>query len=235
MVKPKKSKKYNTTPWSFSSMKLLFQCPKKFFHVRVMQEYKEHENEAMLYGSAFHEAAELYVADTSYILPKKFKFAKGTLDAIKFKEKEGYVVIPEYKMGITKGLAPCTFDSEEAFARGVGDIILMKDDKGLCGDYKTGASVKYADMDQLELMAIMMFVHFPEIEEVKTSLLFVVINKIISETYYRKDLKTMWNKWKRKHEILEKFIASGTWNPIQSGLCKKHCCVLECPHNGLNR
>jgi len=49
--------------WSYSSITLFDQCPKKYYHLRVVKDIKEPESEAMLYGTAVHTAAEEYVRD----------------------------------------------------------------------------------------------------------------------------------------------------------------------------
>jgi hypothetical protein len=51
-------------PWSYSSIKLFEQCPKKFYHLRVARDFKEDDNaEHLLYGKRFHTAAEEYVCE----------------------------------------------------------------------------------------------------------------------------------------------------------------------------
>ena len=75
--------------WSYSSMKLFEQCPRKYFHLRVLKDIVEPESEAMNYGTRFHEAAELYMRDGTPI-PEYFKFAKGALDSLKQIEGRSY-------------------------------------------------------------------------------------------------------------------------------------------------
>ena len=59
--------------WSYSSITLFDQCPKKYYHLRVAKDIKEPESEAMLYGTAVHKAAEDYIKDDKPI-PEKFSF-----------------------------------------------------------------------------------------------------------------------------------------------------------------
>ena len=49
--------------WSYSSINLFKQCPKKYYHLRVAKDIKESTSEAMLYGSRVHKIAEEYVRD----------------------------------------------------------------------------------------------------------------------------------------------------------------------------
>ena len=74
-------------PWSFSKIKSFEQCPKKFYHLKVAKDYKEPQTEAMLYGTAVHEAAEEYVRDGKP-LPPEYDYIKAPLDALCSKKGE---------------------------------------------------------------------------------------------------------------------------------------------------
>ena len=68
--------------WSYSSLKLFEQCPKKYYHLRVVKDVKEPPTEAIIYGKEFHSAAENYIkSDTP--LPPQFNFVKSALDNLK--------------------------------------------------------------------------------------------------------------------------------------------------------
>ena len=75
------------TPWSFSKIKSFEQCPKKFYHLKVAKDYKEPETEAMLYGTAVHEAAEEYIRDGKP-LPPEYDYIKAPLDSLNMKQGE---------------------------------------------------------------------------------------------------------------------------------------------------
>jgi RecB family exonuclease len=102
-------------------------------------------------------------------------------------------------------------------------------------DYKTGKSAKYADTAQLELMALMVFKHFPAVRRVKAGLLFVVANDFKRAEYDKTQEKNYWRTWMQDIHRLETAYKTGVWNPNPSGLCRKHCVVVSCPHNGVNK
>ena len=99
-------------------------------------------------------------------------------------------------------------------------------------DYKTGKSAKYADTGQLELMALAIFKHFPQVRKVKAGLLFVIAKQFVKDNYNLDAAPTLWQKWLRDHDRMRFAYQTNVWNPRPSGLCKKHCVVVECPHNG---
>lgn len=214
--------------WSFSRLKSFEQCPKQFYHVKVAREYEEPETEAMLYGSEFHKACEDYVRDRIPI-PKKFDYIKPTLDALIAKDGEK---LCEYKMGVTQDLEPCTFFAENVWWRGIADLVILNGEEATVIDYKTGKSTRYADKGQLELMALATFKHFPTVTKVKAGLLFVVCNELIRDSYTADQQPELWKKWLDKYGALEAAFENNVWNPNPSGLCRRHCVVLECPHNG---
>lgn len=100
-------------------------------------------------------------------------------------------------------------------------------------DYKTGKSARYADKGQLELMALAVWKHFPEIEVVKGGLLFVVSKDLIRSRYTRTDdQRALTEKYVGKYKQMVIASDSNVWNANPSGLCRAWCDVLECPHNG---
>ena len=218
--------------WSYSSIKLFEQCPRKYYHLKIVKDVVEPETEALLYGSRFHEAAEKYVRDDEP-LPLYFTFVKQTLDSLKQIPGER---LCEHEMGITKDLEPCEFNAPDVWYRGIADLLIIDREKGEARvvDYKTGKSAKYADPEQLELMSLCVFKHFPEIRRVKAGLLFVIANAFIKSQYNAEQQDFLWTKWSDRNKRLAFASESDTWNPKPSGLCRKHCAVLTCSHNGRN-
>ena len=219
-------------PWSFSKAKAFETCPKQFYHEKILKEYPVEETEAMRYGTEFHKACEDYIGD-NVPLPAKFDFIKATLDALN--DKRG-VKICEKKLGLTADLEPCDFFSERVWFRGIADLIIVDVLAQVAWviDYKTGKSSRYADKGQLELMALTVFAHYPEIKKVRAGLLFVVANSLIKAEYEVEQTTSLWEKWLGIYGRMEKAFETDVWNPRPSGLCKRHCPVVECPHNGKN-
>jgi hypothetical protein len=218
--------------WSFSGIKSFDQCPKKFYHLKVIKDYKEPQTEATLYGTEFHTAAEEYIRDGKE-LPKYFEFAKPVLDSLKKMDGEKYC---EYEMGLTENLEPCGFKDDNVWWRGIVDLAIINHETGEARiiDYKTGKSARYADTGQLELMALATFKHFPQVTKVRAGLIFVVCNEFIKASYTIEDAPKLWEKWLTEYNKLKSAYENDVWNPRPSGLCRKHCVVLDCAHNGRN-
>lgn len=219
-------------PWSYSGLKQFKTCAKQYYEIRVAKNVQPPENtEATLYGKAYHTAAEEYIK-SGEVIPEQFSFTKQHLDSLKSIPGTKYC---EHKMGLTKDLTPCDFFDPQVWCRGVADLLIINEDTKTARviDYKTG-SAKYADTAQLELMALMVFKHFPKIKKVKGGLLFVVANEFKKEDYQEEKSHIYWRGWLTDVNRLETAHKTGVWNPTRSGLCKRFCPVLSCNHNGKN-
>jgi hypothetical protein len=216
--------------WSYSSIKLFEQCPRKYYHLRVAKDVKEPETEAITYGKLFHKCAEEYVRDGKN-LPKQFAFVKEALDNLKQLQGEK---LCEYEMGLTENLEPCAFMADNVWWRGIADLLIINGEEARYVDYKTGKSDKYADHAQLELTALAIFKHFPQVKVVKGGLLFVISKSFLTSKYNIEHEDKLWLKWMTSYNKLKSAFENDVWNPRPSGLCRKHCLVLECPHNGQN-
>tara|TARA_B110000483_G_scaffold75369_1_gene93805 strand:+ start:77 stop:748 length:672 start_codon:yes stop_codon:yes gene_type:complete len=217
-------------PWSFSKIKAFEQCPKQFYHEKILKEHPFKETEATLYGTAFHNMAEDFVGKDVPV-PKQFTFARGALTSLK--NKQGQKLCEE-KLGVTENLEPCGFYDPEVWFRGIADLIILDGDLAWVVDYKTGKSAKYADKGQLELMALSVFAHYPQIKNIRAGLLFVVTKDLVKDTYTVYDREQLWRKWLSKYNQMKVAADNDVWNARPSGLCRRHCPVIECVHNGAN-
>jgi hypothetical protein len=204
--------------WSYSSITLFDQCPKKYYHLRVVKDIKEPESEAMLYGTAVHTAAEEYVRDGTPI-PEQYKYMEPLLEKLMKIDGEK---ICELKMGIKKvdgKFAPCGFFDKDVWYRGIADLL---------------KSSRYADPKQLALMAACVFVHYPEIEFVRAGLLFVVCKDFIPVDFPIHNKFDIFAKLDDALVSRETAYETGVFNPKKNFTCKAWCPVSECSHNGRN-
>lgn len=215
--------------WSYSSMKTFEQCPRKFYHLKVVKDVKEDKIDT-LYGTELHKACEEYVRDDKP-LPGQFSYVKSVLDNLKNRPGK---ILCEYKLALNADLQPCEYFAPDVWWRGVVDLLILDEDEGVARvvDYKSGKSTKYADTGQLELMALAIFKYFPKITKVKAGLLFVVAKAFPKASYTVDDQPKLWEKWLSEWKKMEVAYTRDVWNAKPSGLCKKHCPVLSCAHNG---
>lgn len=218
-------------PWSFSRIKDFDTCPKQFYHKHILKELPFEETEATRYGNQFHKAAEEFIRNGTPV-PDRFAFARPTLEALDAKPGDKFC---EYKVGLTRELEPCSFYAKDVWFRGIIDLLIVHEDRAWIVDYKTGKSSRYAETGQLELMALATFKFFPHVTSVNAGLVFVVADEFVKDKYALETEGEMWAKWLGEYAKMEKAAETGVWNPKPSGLCRAHCKVLECPHNGKGR
>ena len=212
--------------WSHSALKDYENCPRKYHEVRVLKKHKFEETEQTRYGEQFHKAAEDYLKGKP--LPKEFDFIKPTLDALFSKKgvKHG-----ELKMAVTTDLQPCDWFSKKVWVRGIADLIIIDDEDKLAWvvDYKTGSN-KYPDRDQLDLMSLLVFAHFPQVEFVNSALVFVIKESMTKHKVTLEDSDSLWWGYRQRLSRIESSLDTGVWNPKQSGLCP-WCPVTSCEFN----
>jgi hypothetical protein len=215
--------------WSYSSLGLFQQCPRKYYRLRVVKDIVEPEAEHLPYGKLVHEAAELHIRD-GVPIPEKYSFLTPVLDVLKSIPGEKHC---EYKMGLTADLEPCDFfDKENVWYRGIADLIIIEGNLAHIIDYKTGKSAQYADTKQLELMALCVFKHFPQVERVKAGLAFVVCEEFVKAKYSKDEAPQKWITWLQETNKLEAAHDNDVWNAKPNFTCRKFCPVKDCEHNG---
>lgn len=214
--------------WSYSSLSLFKQCPRKYHRLRVVKDIKEDEAEHLVYGNAVHKAAEEYGRDGTPI-PAKFMYIKQYVDTLIDSPGDKYY---EHKMGLTRELEPCEFLAGHVWWRGIADFLAVDRKTAVLVDYKTGKSARYADTAQLELLALAIFAHFPHVEIVRAGLLFVVSKEFIEIELNRNHQHELWKKWIKDTDRLDSCFEHGTWNPSPNFTCRNYCPVLDCEHNG---
>ena len=126
----------------------------------------------------------------------------------------------------------CDFFDPEVWFRGVADLVIVNGDRAFITDYKSGKNAKYADIRQLALMAAALFLKYPEIKKIKTSLLFVVSKEFIKENFSKDYGLSIFSELNGLLSARDAAYESDVWNPRPNGLCRKWCPVTSCPHCG---
>jgi hypothetical protein len=213
--------------WSHSSLKDFEGCQRRYQEVKVLKNYPFTETEATRYGNQVHEALELYVKDGTPIPPEYAQF-KPVVDALLNKSGRK---LAEYEMALTTDLLPTSWKADNVWVRGIADLLIVDDENltAWVADYKTGNN-KYPDRDQLVLMSIMVFAHFPHIRKVNSALLFLVKNDIVKMSMTADEAAKHWWNYRERYARLEASFANDVWNPNQTPLCG-WCPVKTCEFN----
>lgn len=213
--------------FSHSGIKNFETCPRKFYEEKIIKRFPQKPTAATLYGEQFHTAAELFVKDQLPV-PAEFQFAMPLLQYLATRPGDKHT---ELEMAVDSNLRPVGFHSPDAWIRGIADIVVVNGTKAYVGDYKTGND-KYPDKDQLRLMSLLVFAHFPEVQTIKSALFFVLKGSRVDAKMDRTECDAGWQQYRERTALMEQAHATGVWNSKQNGLCKKYCPVTDCPFNG---
>jgi hypothetical protein len=217
-------------PFSYSMLKAFETCPRQYHELKVLRNYPSPKTEQIIYGERLHKAAEDYVA-AGIQLEGEFAFMKPMLDNLMDLPGKKFA---ERKMAVTRDLTPCDWKAPDVWYKGIADfsVVDVEGKKGFVCDYKSGSN-KYPDTDQLELMSILLFAHHPEIETVRSALLFVAKGTMERKTVRRDQVQFLWDRYNDRNGLRVCAHQNGVFNPKQSGLCRRHCPVTTCEYNGV--
>lgn len=213
--------------WSHSGLKKFEQCARQYHEVTVLKRYPFTDTKHTIYGKDVHKAIEDYGRDGTP-LPPEFAQFQPVVDALL--AKPGRKLF-EHEMALTKDLRPCDFKSDDRWVRGIADLLIVDDDNltARVVDWKTGND-KYPDRDQLTLMSLMVFAHFPHIRSVSSALFFIVKGSMVKHKMVREDAEAAWWDYRERVAKLEAAHEFDVWNPSQSPLCG-WCPVKDCTFN----
>lgn len=214
--------------WSFSALKVFETCPRKYHAEKVEKRYPFQETPAIKYGKRVHKACEEYVKD-GVPMPKDMAHFESMLKPLRSMEGDK---ICEEKVALTEELTKTTYFGKKVWLRGAADLLILRGDTAFVIDYKTGSD-KRPDVEQLEVMALMIWALYPEIEKVKGGLLFLKTEKFVKKSYNRTDdMERLEIRWRSKVKRLDEAFENDVWPPNPNGLCANYCPVEYCEYNG---
>jgi hypothetical protein len=214
--------------YSYSLLNAFETCPRQCKEVRIDKNFKEPETEYLKWGNHVHKCLEERIGKR-VALPENVQYLEPLCQYLESIPGERYVELP---MGIDSSFNPVDFFDPKVWFRGKGDLLHI-DPCGTSGtiyDYKTGKPVK--DSVQLMDMALLTFIHYPKIQKLTASFIFVKFGDIASEQYTRDDIPRLKASLLERSAAIEKAISTNTFYPKPSGLCKRHCVVTTCEYNG---
>ena len=210
-----------TVRWSFSSLKDFVNCPRQYHEVKVLQNYTKSVTEQMQYGTEVHKALEDYIRDGTP-LAKNYQRFLPLMQALVSIPGERH---PELKMALDTQRSPISFDGDY-WVRGIVDLLILDGESAWIVDYKTG-SAKYPDPDQLKLMSLMTFAHYPQVQKIKAGLIFVLHDVFVTEEYTRDSIPELWKSFDPKVARLKIALETATFMPNPTPLCG-WCPVTTC-------
>jgi hypothetical protein len=210
--------------FSYSAMKDFKGCARRYHSVKVLKQYPFVDTDATRYGKEVHSALENRVKHGTP-LPEGLTQFEPTAASILRMPGTKYC---ELELAITEAKEPTKFLAKDVWVRGIIDVLIVDGDRARVLDYK-GGSARYPDKAQLELMALLVFEHYPEVQHIKGALVFLHHNKLVKGVYHRSELSKLWAKWIEASDVLDQSFANNVWHPNPTALCR-YCPCEHCEH-----
>lgn len=207
-------------PLSFSRLSTFETCEAQFDYLYVSKRVANQSNEASDYGDRVHKVLETYGKGT-LVQEALTDEGKQTLkrwgplvDKILSQPGDKFF---EYQMSVNRALQPTGWFDPDVWIRSIADVLIVNGDVAYCLDYKTG-KVK-DNPTQLQLFAAMVMWHFPEVQKVKTSFVWLKYDDTTNATYERRFLDALWRAIEPRFTKVQDTIELGVFKAKPSGLC----------------
>lgn len=210
--------------WSYSKLKNFDVCPKRMYEIDLCGNFKEDmQGEALKWGDDVHKALAKRLKDQTP-LPKEMQNYEYWADRVL--RGTGRLLV-EQKYAITRDFRPTTFFADDAWYRGIGDVVRIDEPVALVLDWKTGRVLE--DSVQLMLMAQCIFSHFPAITHVRSSFAWLKEDCETPELLTRKEVADQWISLLPRVLAMENAAKTMTYPPKPGGICMSYCRVTNCP------
>lgn len=209
---------------SYSSLKMYANCPYRYYHQRIAKTVTDPGGEATQFGERVHKSIEEYVRD-SQPLSREAEGYSNLVDTVRA-SVAGVTPLVEQELTLNKDLQPTGWWDADAWLRSKLDILVIRDNKAIVIDWKTGK--RRPDFDQLELFALQTFAHYPDVDSVTSIFVWLKEDAIDKDVYSREQAPAMWEKLLAKITRIEQSVEHDNWPTKPSGLCRFCPCRNFC-------
>jgi RecB family exonuclease len=227
-------------PLSFSRLSTFENCQAQFDYLYVSKRVQNMSNEASDYGDRVHKVLEAYglalVAGTAAARGMA-ALEDDTLENKQTLERWGPLVEKitsrngdkyfEHQMSVNRQLQPVDWFAKDVWIRSIADVLVIDGDTAYCLDYKTG-KVK-DNPTQLQLFAAMVMWHYPQVNTVKTSFIWLRFDEVTNAKYERRFLDSLWRALEPRFDKVQEVIDLGVFKAKPSGLCPWCAAKGFCP------
>ena len=201
---------------SYSAIKLYENCPYRYFRQRIVKDVVDAGGDASKYGERIHEYLE-HRLKSSALLPQEIAHYEPLCASVERISKGGELHI-EKELVLNENLTPTGWYDADAWLRSKLDILVINQEIANVMDWKTGK--RNADQVQMQLFAAQVFKHFPDVQSVRTSLVWLKTMEMDTETYHRGETNTLWADIMKRIQRIHTSFEHDNWPARPSGLCR---------------
>jgi CRISPR/Cas system-associated exonuclease Cas4 (RecB family) len=220
--------------WSFSAQEMYLNCPRKYWAVKVAKKVSD-DNKWNLRGDDEHKSFDRYLKrERGYTLPESLLAFTPMLDRVLAAPG---TMFSEYSMTLDQRFIPCKWnDWDKAWVRGAADVLIVNGARAKMLDWKTG-KVK-DDPKQMRLVSLLVFQHFPEVQQVDTGYVYIHHGKTVPNqpgrmsdySFTRDRVGELWQEFLPAVKQMEQSKLKDEWPPKPNPLCA-YCPYGECQYN----
>lgn len=183
---------------------------------RVVKDIVDEGGEASINGERIHKFLEDRLKENTD-LPQEVAHYEPLCKAVEQLAGAGELHI-EKELVLNADLKPTGWWDADAWFRSKLDILVIIGNDAVVMDWKTGK--RKPDFFQMQIFAVQVFKHFPDVVRVKTSLVWLKDNKMDTETYTRLQANELWAEIIKRVTRIEKALEHDVWPAKPSGLCR---------------
>ena len=210
---------------SYSAIVQFENCPLRYYRQRIIKDVKDEGGEASIYGDRIHKLLEDRLRSAK--LDNEIAQYEPLCQAVETLASKGELLI-EHEMVLTENLTPTTWWEKDAWLRSKLDILVIVGNDAVVMDWKTGK--RKPDFFQMELFAAQVFKHFPQVQRVTASLVWLKTMEMDSETYNRIDINPIWAGIMQRIQRIHDAYEYDNWPARPSGLCRYCPCRHDCDY-----
>lgn len=218
-------------PWSHTALEDFVSCPKAYYEKRVAKSIPWAGGKEADWGNIVHKAFEDRLSIRGFELPLELQIHEDYLQGLL--NKDG-VLFAEQEIALNKKALPCSKWDREVWYRGKIDVTIVDNDAtpAICTmiDFKTGK--KKEKWSQLAEYAIWAFAMYPKVMLCDVRFYWTVQGEESRKVWGRDEVPALWDMIIPDLKQYLQAAKTDTWQARQSGLCKAHCAVTSCIHNG---
>jgi len=210
---------------SYSSIKLFENCPLRYYRQRITKDVKDEGGEASKHGERIHAFLENRLKGAG--LPVEVAQYEPLCKSVEQLASQGELFI-EHELVLNDNLTPTGWWDTDAWLRSKLDVFVIIGADAVVMDWKTGK--RKADNFQMELFAAQVFKHYPEVQRVKTSLVWLKTMEMDTEQFTRLDMNAIWAEVMKRIQRIQDAYEHGNWPARPSGLCGYCPCRHDCDY-----
>ncbi len=186
-----------------------------YYRQRVIKDIKDAGGEASIYGDRIHKFLEGRLKGSQ--LPQEMEQYEPLCAMVERLATDGQLMI-EQEMTLTENLTPTGWWDADAWLRSKLDVLVIKGNEAVVMDWKTGK--RRVDFFQMQMFAAQVFKHFPEVQRVKTILVWLKTMEMDSESYNRVNINEVWAEIMKRIQRIHSSLEHDNWPAKPSGLCR---------------